>query len=149
MTSCPSTQPLAGSPLALPPFVHLYFCSMCCSFFLPPETQTQQTPSRFILLCSQACALLGEAVGQHPGATPKAAPLSGPHLWPCLAQAVPCHGHSGHCLCCLSLGVDLHLRQGEFPPGKTGYLGHEGVRSSYCHTTVTVATVKGNVLMYM
>lgn len=82
MTNCSSTQPLAGSPLALPLFVHLYFSSTCCSFFLPPETQAQQTPGRFILLCSQTCALLGEAVGQHPGATPKAAPQSGPHLWP-------------------------------------------------------------------
>lgn len=81
MTSCSSVQPLVWSPLALPPFVHLYFSSTCCSFFLPPETQTQETSGGLILLCLQTCAFWWGGCGAA-SRTPTAAPQSGPHLWP-------------------------------------------------------------------
>lgn len=61
--SAPQTEPLAGSPLAVPPFDCLCFSSACCNF--SSETQTQQNPGECLLQCLQACALLQQAAGQY------------------------------------------------------------------------------------
>lgn len=62
--SAPQTEPLAGSPLAVPPFDCLCFSSACCNFF-SSQTQTQQNPGGCLLQCLQACALLQQAAGQY------------------------------------------------------------------------------------